>query len=356
MSVLVAVVDNFPILILFRTFQGLFGSPALATGAASLEDIYGSDKIPYAFIGWVSALYAGPALGPLLSGYAVSNNWRWPFYEIIIMGGSLFLILLTLPETSAANILLRRARRIRLSQNDSRYATSYELDRTDARQKFISAMIKPFEISVKDPAITFACMYAAILYSIYYSFFEVFTVFYTEMYHFSIGATSLVFVTIIIGLIIVIPPYTIYLNRVFLPQFATATFEDRFYLALFASWFAPVGLFMFAWTAQPTIHWIWSTTGVSIYAGSSFIVFQCLICWLPLSYPKYTASLLAGNDFARSLMAAVMIMVSRKMYLDIGIAKGVSLLAGLSCIGILGMATLYRYGAAMRARSRFAQS
>ena len=144
-----------------------------------------------------------------------------------------------------------------------------------------------------------------------------------------------------------------YLKRVFLPKFQSATFEDRLYLALLGTWFLIVGLLIFAWTAKSTIHWIWPTIGVGIYGGSSLIVFQFLVCWLPLSYPRYTASLLAGNELVRSLFAAVLVMFSRQMYLSIGVSQGVTLLAGLSCIGVIGMAILYYYGAAMRARSNF---
>ena len=355
-SALTATVDNYSALVFLRTLQGLFGSPALATGAASLEDVYGLTEVPYAFIFWVGAMYAGPALGPLLSGYAVSADWHWPMYEVVIMGVGVFLILLTLPETSANNILLRRARRWRRSTGNSGYRTAYEMKNTDVRKMFIDAMIKPIEISVKDPAIAFACIYSAVLYGIYYSFFEVFPLVYMELYHFSIGATTLVFITIVIGLIVVAPLYAMYLRWIFLPKSSSASFEDRLYLALFATWFPIVGLLIFAWTAKPTVHWIWSTIGIGIYSGSSFIVFQCLICWLPLSYPRYVASLLAANDLCRSLAAVVFVLVSRDMYLALGVSEGVTLLAGLSCVGVVGMFILYFFGAAMRARSKFAQS
>jgi DHA1 family multidrug resistance protein-like MFS transporter len=37
----------------------------------------------------------------------------------------------------------------------------------------IDAIIKPMEITIKDPAIAFVNVYTAIIYGIYYSFFEV---------------------------------------------------------------------------------------------------------------------------------------------------------------------------------------
>jgi DHA1 family multidrug resistance protein-like MFS transporter len=41
------------------------------------------------------------------------------------------------------------------------------------------------------------------------------------------------------------------------------------------------------------------------------------------------------------------------MYTNLGIDKGVTLVAGLSVVGIGGMYGLYFYGARLRARSKF---
>ena len=358
-SICTSVVNDFAGLIVLRFLQGFFGSPALATGAATLEDIYDVSQVPYAFIFWVAAMYGGPALGPAISGYAVASDWRWPMYLITIMAGIVLPLLALLPETSEQNILLRRADRLRRSQNDHRYKAASEVGRqVGLKALFANSMIKPLEITVKDPAITFTAIYSAIVYSIYYSFFEAFPIVYEGLYQFSIGAAGLVFLVIIIALVIVVPVYTYYLRYIFAPKDKAGrmTFEDRLYLALYATWLPPAGLFLFAWTARQSVHWIWSTLGIAIYAGSSFVVFQCLICYIPLSYPRYVASLLAANDFCRSTVAAALVMTSRQMYLKMGIAHAVSLLGGLSLIGVIGMFILYHYGHAMRARSKFAES
>lgn len=54
-----------------------------------------------------------------------------------------------------------------------------------------------------------------------------------------------------------------------------------------------------------------------------------------MSYPPYTASLFASNDFCRSAMAFGAILFSRPMYINLGIGQGSSLLAGLSVLGIV---------------------
>ena len=86
----------------------------------------------------------------------------------------------------------------------------------------------------------------------------------------------------------------------------------------------------------------------------TYTVMQSLFLYLPFTYPQYSASLFAANDLARSSFAAGAILFSRPMFVTLGVDGGVSLLGGLSVVCIGGMFFLYWYGAAMRARSRFA--
>lgn len=63
-SIPAPLVDNFAGLMVLRFLQGLFGSPCLASGAASLGDMYSLLSLPISLVAWVSAAYCGPALGP----------------------------------------------------------------------------------------------------------------------------------------------------------------------------------------------------------------------------------------------------------------------------------------------------
>lgn len=54
-----------------------------------------------------------------------------------------------------------------------------------------------------------------------------------------------------------------------------------------------------------------------------------------MSYPQYAASLFAGNDFCRAMFAFGAVLFGRPMFVNLGIGKGVSLLGGLSVMGIV---------------------
>jgi MFS transporter, DHA1 family, multidrug resistance protein len=49
-SVMIAVIDNFPTIYALRFLQGYLGSPAQATSAASTEDIYNMYSAPYGYV------------------------------------------------------------------------------------------------------------------------------------------------------------------------------------------------------------------------------------------------------------------------------------------------------------------
>ncbi|KAF2805188.1 MFS general substrate transporter [Mytilinidion resinicola] len=356
-----SLVDNLGGLIFLRFLLGFLGSPCLANGGASMGDMYSLLYLPYSVAFWVSAAFAAPALGPLLSGYAVvAENWRWSQWEVLWMSAPVFILFFFfLPETSPANILLRRAARLRKLTGNEKIRSQTEIDRkgTSFLRVLSEAIIKPIEICIKDPAVLFVNVYTALTYGIYYSFFEVFPLVYPPLYGFNIGETGTVFVCIVIGCVIAMSIYFSYLHFYLIPDImknGLRAQESRLVPALFACFGPPVGLFLFGWTARTSVHWIVSVIGITIYATSVYILLQCIFVYVPMSYPQYAASLFAGNDFCRSLFAFGAILFSRPMFVDLGIGKGVSLLGGLSVMGIIGMWLLYFYGAKLRARSKFA--
>ncbi|KAK6379965.1 uncharacterized protein PV06_00160 [Exophiala oligosperma] len=370
-SIPTAVVNSFPALVVLRFLQGFFGSPCLATGGASIGDIYSLLKMPYFLTGWAAFATAGPALGPIISGFSVpATNWHWSLWEIVWLAAPVYISLLFfLPETSASNILLRRAQRLRKMTGNPNLKSQSEIDqeKMSVNEVVIGNLWRPVQINALDPAVLFTSLYTALMYSIFYSFFEVFPLVYatgnpgtaTHGYGMNAGEIGLIFLSISVGVSIAIVVYIWYLRYVFEPEILTKGLgepERRLIPALPASLLLPVGLFVFAWTgnSSPKIHWIVPTIGVVIFTIGIFIMFQCIFIYIPLTYPQFAASLFAGNDFARSSIAAGAIHFSRPLFGNLGVGRGVSLLAGLTVGGIIGIFVLWKFGAALRARSRFA--
>lgn len=358
-----AVVNNFGALLALRFLQGFFGSPALANGGATFSDMYSLLYVPYQLSWWVFAAWGGPALGPLMAGFTVpAEDWHWSLWEIVWMAAPMMiLLLLVMPETSSSNILLRRARRLRALTGHAHLQSQSEIEQRQlkASKILISALIKPVEITIKDPAIFFVNMYTALFYGIYYTFFEVFPLVFPTSYGFNLGEVGLAFLSCQVGAGLGLLIYFAYLYYYMIPdnlKNGLRQQEHRLVPAIFGSFLIPTGLFIFGWAARPSVHWIVPLIGVVIFVLGTFLILQSIFVYLPLSYPKYAASLFAGNDLTRSSMACGSILYARPLFLNLGIAEGITLLAGLSIAGIIGTVALYFVGSKLRAKSSFAES
>ena len=344
-----------------NTLKGFVGSPCLATGGASMGDMYPFTLLPYMLTAWVSAAYAGPSLGPLLSAFAVeAKNWHWALWEILWMSAPVFLLMFfALPETSAANILLRRARRLRAVTGNTYLRSQSEIDQSklSAGKVAWDSLIKPLEITFMDPSVFFTHLYTSVMYGIYYSFFEVFPLVFPPKYGFTLGTMGVLFTCILVACVLGMAAYCGYLYFILDPDIrknGMRAQEHRLVPGLFAVFLCPIGLFLFGWTANGHTPWIVPTIGIVFYAAGSFVLLQCIFLYLPMSYPAWAASLFAGNDAFRSMLAAGCILFARPLYQNLGIGPGISLLASFMAVAVLGYFALWWFGASLRKRSRFA--
>lgn len=121
---------NFGMLLAFRFLTGFLGSPALATGAASMGDSWDPKVSDYMIVVWAAFAISAPVLGPLVGGLAAPvKGWTWTIWQLQwVSGFTLVLLFFFLPETYAPNILSRRARRIRKTTGNSCYMSQSEIE------------------------------------------------------------------------------------------------------------------------------------------------------------------------------------------------------------------------------------
>jgi len=360
-SIPTALVEDIPGLMALRFLQGFFGSPCVATAGASLADVTNLFILPYLLFGWAMSGLAGPAIGPIIAGFAVvAEDWHWSMWELLWASApSFFVFLICLPETSTATILLRRAQRLRQLTGNNHLKSQSEIEQAalSLNQVAYNALVIPWKINILDPAILFSSIYTGLVYAIFYSFFEIFPLVYMDIYGLNLGEMGLAFLTVPIGVAIAMSLYYCFLFWVVNPQMrikGLAAPEQRLLPALVASIIIPIGLFIFGFTSRPSIHWIVPSIGAVMISGGMITIIQCMLLYVAVAYPTYSAYLFAGNDFARSSLAFAAIMWSGPMFHNLGVDRGCSLLAGLTigCIG--GVIFLYFYGAKLRARSKFA--
>lgn len=81
--------------------------------------------------------------------------------------------------------------------------------------------------------------------------------------------------------------------------------EARLPPSLIGSILLPVGLFWFAWTNAPSIHWAVSIVGAAPFGFGMVLVFLSIMNYLIDAYVIYAASVLAANSVLRSIFGAV---------------------------------------------------
>jgi len=191
-----------PMLLVFRFLSGFFGGPVLATGGATIIDMYPPIEVPY----WIGVFGAcgvlGPVLGPLVGGFAAqAEEWRWTIWELAWLCTAVLIVLFFfMPETSSANILYRRAKRMRQATGNSGLKSRSEIDAAHVTLKDHLLVLGPaFILTFSEPVVFFVDLYCALLYGVLYVWFESFPIVFGDNYGFNIGQQGLVFLGIFVG-------------------------------------------------------------------------------------------------------------------------------------------------------------
>lgn len=340
---------NLGMLLAFRFLTGFFGSPVLANGGASIGDMFGPTKRAYAMGIWGVSAVCGPSLGPLVGGFAAqANGWKWPIWELMWLSGfALAFLFFLLPETSGGTILTRRARRLRHVSGNRGLRSEAELEVSDmtARSLAMAVLVRPFVLSFAEPMVFLLNMYLALIYGLLYVWFESFAIVFIEIYHFNIGQEGLTYVGLLVGALLIIPPFYWWMHVYLEPRFdenGNISPEARLPPACIAGFMIPICLFWFGWTARPSVHWIVPIIGSAWFSFGAFLLFNSIFNYLCDAYPVYAASVLAGNDLFRSSFGTGFPVFATPMYRNLGVGWASSTLGFISVAFIPIPFVLYR--------------
>ncbi|MCJ1407457.1 MFS siderochrome iron transporter 1 [Ptychographa xylographoides] len=203
----------------------------------------------------------------------------------------------------------------------------------------------------------------AIIYGTLYMMFSAFPIVYQENRGWSQGVGGLAFIGVAIGMLGAVI-YTIPDNKRYqrVAQEATAAGakngaspEARLPPSLIGSICLPIGLFWFAWTNYPSIHWIVSIIGTVPFGFGMVLVFLSIMNYLIDAYTIYAASVLAANSVLRSLFGAVFPLFTTQMYNNLGIHWASTIPAFLALMCVPFPFLFYKYGARIRRKCKFAR-
>jgi MFS family permease len=131
--------------------------------------------------------------------------------------------------------------------------------------------------------------------------------------------------------------------------------EARLPPMMFGSVSFSVGLFIFAWTADPKYPWIAPIIGIVLCGIGFFTIFQAALNYLIDTFQRYAASAVAANTFLRSGFAGAFPLFITQLLHSVGVGWGISIF-GFFGIALLPIPYLfYIYGSRIRARGEWSR-
>ncbi|CAP93898.1 hypothetical protein E8E15_007726 [Penicillium rubens] len=348
-------------IIILRFFAGSFGSSPLTNAGGVIADMFPAKQRGVAMSLFAAAPFLGPIIGPIAGGFIGMSDggWQWVMGFLAVFAGTVWIIgSLTIPETYAPVLLRRRAERLsKLSGKVYRSKLEIDQGKVSLKESFKLSLSRPWVLLFQEPIVFLLSLYMAIVYGTLYMMFAAFPIVYQQSRGWNQGVGGLAFLGIMIGMLIAVA-YSLWDNKRYIEvtdeHNGFAPPEARLPPCLVASVAIPIGLFWFAWTNYPSIHFM-----VSIAAGVPFgfgmvLVFLSIMNYLIDSYTIFAASVLAANSVIRSLFGAAFPLFTTYMYQNLGIhwASSIPAFLALACVPFPFL--FYKYGPAIRTRCKFA--
>lgn len=352
--------NNMAALIAMRMLAGLFGSSPLANAGGVIADMFDAEERGLATSLFAAAPFLGPALGPIVGGFvSESIGWRWVEGIMTIFTGVIAIVGgLLVPETYAPVLLRKRA--AALSEQTGKVYISMldkKAGRLSTKKRFETALIRPWILLFREPIVLLISIYMAIIYGTLYMLFGAFPIVFQKVRGWSEGIGGLSFLGVMAGMIIGIA-YSIWDNKRYVRSVkaagGTAPPESRLVPAMPGAVALPIGIFWFAWTNAPSIHWSVCIIGTAPFGFGMVVVFLSQFNYLIDSYTVYAASVLAANSVLRSLFGAAFPLFTTQMYARLGIhwASSIPAFLALACLPFPFL--FYKYGEPIRLKCKYA--
>ncbi|KAL9045817.1 MAG: hypothetical protein Q9214_001205 [Letrouitia sp. 1 TL-2023] len=314
-TIMVAAAHNVPTIMIGRLFTGIFGAGPISTiGGAATDNWNAIDRgVALAFV--IGMVFSGPFFGPIIGDFVCENvSWRWTMWICVISSLVVAAIaFFTLPETFPPVALARRTKKLRKETGNANLKCKRDLESTNLSQV-------------------------------------------ANTRKWGLGISSLPYFGLLTGVLCATAITVIYTRT----RFARLTRENnghvkpenRLPMMILGGCIFPIGLFWFAWTSNPHIHWAASVcAGIPIGMGMFLVWIQCFTYLIDVYLPVANSAL-AANSMVRSLFGAGFPLFATAMYKRLGIAWATSLLGFLSVAMVPIPVLFYIFGEKIRGWSK----
>jgi DHA1 family multidrug resistance protein-like MFS transporter len=198
-----AVAKDLSSLIVVRYFTGFFGAGPLTLSGAVYADIFQPHQRGIAMVGFCLMVFTGPLTAPFIGEFTVMNHdlgWRWTAYIPGILGGAIFVLLLTtLKETYAPVLLCWKANRLRREQNNWSLHAKHEEIQLNLRSVVTDYVGLPLKMLARDPIVLCMSIFASFVYGLLYLFLTAYPLIFQQVYGMNPGVAGLPYLGVIVG-------------------------------------------------------------------------------------------------------------------------------------------------------------
>lgn len=356
----VATAQNVYTIMLCRFFGGMFGSAPLAVIGGALADFWGPVARGFALGLFSGATFIGPVAGPIVGGFITASylGWRWTAWITLIMAVSFGIVAFFLCSESYAPVLLqRKATKRRLATKTWAIHAPADENPVDMHEILHKYLYRPFIMLALEPILVLITLYMSFIYGILYLFFEAYPISFQEERGWNAGVGALPFIGITLGVVLGVAIITYTSNTRFKRKMeengGKPVPEERLIPMIVGAFLLPIGLFWFAWTSNPNIHWAPQViSGIPIGAGIQMIFLQGLSYIIDV-YLMHANSAIAGNTLVRSLAGGGFPMFATAMYHTLGVPWATSLLGFLTVAFLPVPILFFKYGKKIRQMSKY---
>ncbi|EEY17858.1 polyamine transporter 4 [Verticillium alfalfae VaMs.102] len=341
-----AVAPSYPALLIFRLLGGVNAACTNAVVGGLFADIYDEPIQRGRVLAYfMTATTIGPPLGPIISGFASTIDWRLTFWIGLALLGIGLPALITLPETQAE----------KTSRDDPDMPALTKTETLSGNIQVIFA--RPFTMIVREPVVLFSSLYMALVYSILYLFFQAYPIIFQGVYDMEPGFVGLAFLPVLGGSAAALAIF------MWFSAYHAAALRPR--RGLDASGRVPppaprlhrlsLSLFWLGWSSRATVHPVVPMMSGFLFGAGYLLIFMAMLNYLTDAYRQFSASAHTAASTTRSVCAVCLPLATRPMYARLGIAWACSLLGFVALAMAVIPFVFIRCGRSIRGRSPFCQ-
>lgn len=358
-----ALSKNTASILVFRFLGGTFGAAPLTNSGGIIADVWDAKRRGIAMSLFSVAPFAGPALGPIVSGaiQVTGTSWRWVYWVCALFSGTCFVVcLLTVRETYTPVILQKKARRIRKETGDERYKAPLDLTPLQAKTLAHDTLLFPFIMLIQEPILLAIGLYLSFVYGIIYLLFGAYPIIFEQIHGFNALIGGVMFVPLFLGGVVGVIFYVAFINPPYarkVEQYARegkgrVPPEERLIVVCIAAPCLVVSFFWMGWTSFASISF-WSPMLAGSLLGFSILnIFVGLFNYIVDAYLAKAASALAGNTVMRSAFGAGFPLFTAQMFQRLTVKWACTLLGGLALIMLPIPFFLVKFGPTVRSWSK----